>query len=209
MAFQKGGAHAFEEFVIARYFMFIQVYFHKTRRYLDKLLVQCIKEILDKECYPKNVEEYLKWNDDLVIDKILQRINSSENAKHFIKREVMSCVYETHTHANTNKNSSDFQVFNMLKTQLHTQLPDAIIETDEASKLAHKIPIMEQYNADSGKGIPIISNYLNKPTSISDESLLLTGLVKPINIKRIYINKEYSRQAKKIVKECLDSESDE
>jgi len=39
LAFQKGGVHAFEEFVIARYFMFIQVYFHKTRRYLDKLLV--------------------------------------------------------------------------------------------------------------------------------------------------------------------------
>ena len=37
-ALQKGGVHAFEEFVIARYFMFIQVYFHKTRRYLKQSL---------------------------------------------------------------------------------------------------------------------------------------------------------------------------
>jgi len=69
--------------------------------------------------------------------------------------------------------------------------------------------MMEQYDADSGKGIPIISNYLNRPTSIADESLLLAGLVKPINIKRIYVNRECSEKAKQIVKDWLDSESDE
>ena len=38
LAINSGGIQAFEEFVLARYFMFIQVYFHKTRRYLDHLL---------------------------------------------------------------------------------------------------------------------------------------------------------------------------
>lgn len=209
LALQKGGVHAFEEFVIARYFMFIQVYFHKTRRYLDKLLVQCIGEILEEQRYPAPVEEYLKWNDDLVIGKISQNTATSENARKFMKREVMSCVYETRTHANGNTNSSDFQIYRLLLRRLKEALPDAIIEVDEASKLAHKIPVMEQYDADSGKGIPIISNYLNKPTSITDESLLLSGLTQPINIKRIYVNKECSKQAKRIVKEYLDSEDDE
>lgn len=203
LAIQKGGVHAFEEFVIARYFMFIQVYFHKTRRYLDKLLVRCIGEILENRRYPASVEDYLKWNDDAVIEKIYQNAAASSNAESFVKREVMSCVYETHTHTNTNTNSSDLQVYRLLLKKLKESLPDAIIEEDEANKLAHKIPIMERYDADSGKGIPIISNYLNKPTSIVDESLLLIGLDKPINIKRIYVDKAHSKQAKQIVKEYL------
>lgn len=204
LALQKGGVHAFEEFVIARYFMFIQVYFHKTRRYLDKLLVRCIGEILDNQRYPSEVEEYLKWNDDLVIGKISQKAADSENARRFVMREVMSCVYETHTHTNMNENSSDLQLFDILMGELEQELPDAVFEVDEASKLAHKIPVMEQYDADSGKGIPIISNYLNRPTSIADESLLLAGLTKPINIKRIYVDKQHSKQAKQIVKKILN-----
>lgn len=209
LAIQKGGVHAFEEFVIARYFMFIQVYFHKTRRYLDKLLVRCIGEVLEDQRYPASVEEYLKWNDDLVIEKISQNAANSENAKCFVCREVMSCVYETRTHANSNTNSSDLQVYRLLLKKLRETFPDATIDTDEASKLAHKIPIMERYDADSGKGIPIVSNYLNKPTSISDESLLLRGLVQPINIKRIYVDKAHSKEAKQLVREYLDAEDDE
>nr|WP_290463029.1 hypothetical protein [Acutalibacter muris] len=69
--------------------------------------------------------------------------------------------------------------------------------------MAHKIPILEPYDADSGKGIPIISRYLNRPTSIVDESLLLSGLGKPINIKRIYVDKQHSQKAEEIVKELL------
>ncbi len=203
LAIEKGGVHAFEEFVIARYFMFIQVYFHKTRRYLDKLLVYCIGEILDQARYPAPVEEYLNWNDDLVIEKIHQKVSSSENAARFVAREVMSCVYETHTHANSNTNSSDLQVYRMILKKLKTDMPDAVVEEDEANKLAHKIPILEPYDADSGKGIPIISRYLNRPTSIVDESLLLSGLGKPINIKRIYVDKQHSQKAEEIVKELL------
>jgi len=208
LAIQKGGIHAFEEFVIARYYMFIQVYFHKTRRYLDKLLVRCIGEILPGQRYPSSVTEYLKWNDDLVMGKIYQNATTSENARYFLKRKVMSCVYETRTHANGNTNSSDLQVYRMLLKRLKETFPGVAIEEDEASKLAHKIPVMERYDADSGKGIPIISHYLNKPTSIADESLLLSGLTQPINIKRIYVDKEYSKRAKQLVRETLDAEED-
>lgn len=209
LAIQKGGVHAFEEFVIARYFMFIQVYFHKTRRYLDKLLVMCIREILEDGRYPSDVNEYLKWNDDLVIGKILQNSSASENARRFISREIMSCVYETHTHANFNTNSNDQQVYRLLRRELKEKLPDCIIDEDEASKLAHKIPILERYDADSGKGIPIISSYLDKPTSIADESILLKGLTSPINIKRIYVDRKHSKEAKQLVKEYLAVEDAE
>lgn len=209
LALQKDGVHAFEEFVIARYFMFIQVYFHKTRRYLDKLLVKCIKEVLVENKYPVNLVDYLKWNDDLVIDKISERKHVSENARHFLNREVMSCVYETHTHANSNTGSNDQLIYNVVKNTLKEKLSEGyVIEEDEAIKLAHKIPFMEKYDADSGKGIPIISTYLTKPTSITDESVLLSSLISPINIRRIYVDKKHAKEAKDIVKSFLAEEGD-
>ena len=52
LAIRKGGVQAFEEFVLARYFMFVQVYFHKTRRYFDKMFVEALKNILPSGVYP-------------------------------------------------------------------------------------------------------------------------------------------------------------
>ena len=202
LAVQKGGIHAFEEFIIARYFMFIQVYFHKTRRYLDKLLVKCLAEIIENKKYPSDVSEYLKWNDDLVIEKIAETAAKSKNSSAFTKRQVMSCVYESGAHSKAG-NSSDNREYGHVLRELQEKLPDCAIEEDAASKLAHKLPILEPYDAESGKGIPIISKHLKKPTSIIDESLLLKSLVEPINIRRIYVDKEHSKEAKRIVREYL------
>lgn len=208
LALQKDGVHAFEEFVIARYFMFIQVYFHKTRRYLDKLLIDCIKEILDDDKYPMQLKDYLCWDDDLIIEKLSERKAVSENARRFLNREVMSCVYQTPTHANLNTNSETQKLFNAIRRELKRKLPDCVLYEDEATKLAHKFPVLERFNADSGKGIPIISPFLDKPTSIIDESFLLSKLIEPIKIKRIYVDKTHAKIAKDIVKSYLSEEGD-
>jgi len=63
LAIEKGGINVFEEFVLARYFMFVQVYFHKTRRFLDKMLVEYLRTSLPNGRYPNNVDDYLEWND--------------------------------------------------------------------------------------------------------------------------------------------------
>ncbi len=43
---EEGGKHALEQFLLARYFMFTEVYFHKTRRSLDYHLGKLIKSFL-------------------------------------------------------------------------------------------------------------------------------------------------------------------
>jgi HD superfamily phosphohydrolase len=205
LAIERGGIHAFEEFVIARYFMFIQVYFHKTRRYLDMLLVRNIVQILPEGKYPNDAAGYLKWDDQLVIDKIKEKREEVEIAKLFLERRVMTCVYETGAHGDSR---NDYQLYGMIHRELKEKLKCDII-TDTASKLAHKIPILAPYNASSGKGIPILVPYLNKPSSISEESVLLQSLIRPINIKRIYVEKQYSNEANSIVSERLKVEDDE
>ena len=51
-------------------------------------------------------------------------------------------------------------------------------------------------------------DYLDKPTSIADESILLSSLIEPISVKRIYVDKEHAVAAKKIIKTLLAEETE-
>jgi len=202
IAIERNGIHAFEEFVIARYFMFTQVYFHKTRRILDKLLVDSIQDVLVEKKYPSTVSEYLDWDDQSVFAKIKENQNESLSAQQFIKRQVMTCVYESGTHSNL---SNDAKVFSLVKRELESKLQSCKVVEDTSHKLAHKIPLMELFDAESGKGIPLLIKHSAKPASISTESTILQNLInKPINIKRLYVEKSYLEEAKKIVQNFLD-----
>ena len=97
LAINSGGVQAFEEFVLARYFMFIQVYFHRTRRHLDRLLVMAMKDILAKGELPTHVDCYLQWDDVRSIQAMKSR--GTENTNNFISRKIMHCIYETPAHA--------------------------------------------------------------------------------------------------------------
>ena len=198
LAVERGGLHAFEEFVIARYFMFIQVYFHKTRRYFDKLLVDSIKEVLPEQKYPSEVKEYLNYDDTVIIDKIKEMGKNNENSKskEFLNRKVMSCIYETKIH---DKGSSDHKLYDKIKKEIIKN--NIEIYEDEAEKSPHKIPLINLYNDDSGKGIPILIDNIDEPDNILELSLLLRSLnpINPINIKRIYVSRTDAINAREII----------
>lgn len=205
LAIESGGIHVFEEFVIARYFMFIQVYFHKTRRFLDRLLVKSISNTLPKGIYPDDVVEYLKLDDQTIMGQIKERQDKCAAAELFVKRKVMTCVYQTNVHGNLD---TDNQMFDKINKGLQKALGCDTV-TDTAIKLAHKMPIMEQYDFSSGKGIPVLLPHTGKPTNIMARSILLQSLRESINIKRIYVDKLQSAQAKQIVAGLLQEEEDD
>jgi HD superfamily phosphohydrolase len=61
----EGGWHAAEGLIVARYFMFTQVYFHKTRVIYDHHLHRALAAMLPGRLFPgpKALERYLKWDD--------------------------------------------------------------------------------------------------------------------------------------------------
>ncbi|TEB04305.1 hypothetical protein Psch_04031 [Pelotomaculum schinkii] len=90
LGIESDGVHAVEEFVFARYWMFLQVYFHKTRRIYDYYLVNFLKLALDRErrqSYPIDLKEYLSWNDQKVLQLIEKySINGSNIWAHNLNR---------------------------------------------------------------------------------------------------------------------------
>lgn len=94
----NGGLHAAESLIIARYSMFKQVYFHKTRMAYDIHLRHVMSEILPNGCFPtpdaEGLEEYLKWDDWRVLG-LLANGQGGPHAQRMLNREHYRQVYRS------------------------------------------------------------------------------------------------------------------
>ena len=179
--------------------MFIQVYFHKTRRYLDRLLVQSISEILPGGKYPLDLNAYLKLDDVEVLHLIKK--SDTTYCKQYCKRELMTCVRETSAHAN----KSERQLFKVICHAVQNNIPSDLAFVDEVDKAAHKLqPLLLAHEDDSGKEIKIIDKHSGVARNIMEDSLILEGIVKPISICRLYVNKSELDRAREIIKNTCD-----
>ena len=195
LAIERGGVQSLEEFVLARYFMFIQVYFHKTRRYLDKLLVHCLKKILPNGKYPDNITDYLSWNDN----KVLALLDSSNDdvVLNFRNRKIMSCVYESKPHSN----KTDVRITKLILNSLKIDFENKVID-DKVDKDAHKLtPALLVHGDDSGREIMIFDPKTGNVNNIMEESIVLNSIVSPISITRIYAEKSISAEVINKIKE--------
>jgi len=179
LAIEKDGLHAFEEFVLARYFMFIQVYFHKTRRILDRMLVEYLKEKLPEGKYPEDVNDYLKWDDGRVWEMLRRDVDENEAANRLVNRRVLKKVYESSTHCGYD----ELKTLKLLKIELQEKYGEEYFIYDTAEKLTHKIPL--KYEIDNEKSIPIILDHAEDPSTINQESGIIKKITEPINIFRI------------------------
>jgi HD superfamily phosphohydrolase len=101
---EEGGWHVAESLVIARYQMFAQVYFHKTRRAYDHHIENALKEILSKHgektgFFPlpdsiDNLKKYIDY-DDWKMYGLLKEGLGGEHGEIILERTHDKCVYQT------------------------------------------------------------------------------------------------------------------
>ena len=136
LGIEHGGVHAIEGFILARYFMFTQVYFHAVRRAYDLILTDFIAELLldslGSEHYPEDLAEYIKWNDWKVMAELHQRVDESDKnlAWRVVARQHPTPVYETGDHADPIVMQS---AMTKLPERLGLEYPDLTIWTDQAT----------------------------------------------------------------------------
>lgn len=102
LALEKSALYSFESMVHSRYQMFKAVYFHKTVRAAEVMLLESIK-LADSELgfTSLDLDDYVKLTDDYVV---LQLINltgatsdlkrSKKIAQNYQNRDLFKCVYE-------------------------------------------------------------------------------------------------------------------
>ncbi len=98
LAVSEGGFHAAEALVLARYFMFTQVYFHKTRVAFDHHLLGALQKILPGGLFPrpvgKELDEFLLWHDWRVLGALAAG-EGGEHGDRLAQRNHFREVYHT------------------------------------------------------------------------------------------------------------------
>lgn len=106
LALQRDALYTFESLAVARYEMFKAVYFHKTVRAAESMILRSF-EIADDYIHisdTTDLERYLSRTDESVLHEILSlrgdnQVNKSkELVKRYLSRKLIKCVYERIIH---------------------------------------------------------------------------------------------------------------
>ncbi|MEM3390305.1 MAG: HD domain-containing protein [Thermoproteota archaeon] len=92
---REDGWHVAEALIIARYQMFCQVYFHKTRQAYDYMLHQAIKDTKIMIPKPTEIEEFLKLDDYTIWNLIINNSIKSYWCNAILRRNHLRSVYKT------------------------------------------------------------------------------------------------------------------
>lgn len=198
LGIEVGGIHAIEGFILARYFMFTQVYFHPVRRAYDLILAEFIGELLKENGrtgrYPEQLEHYLEWNDWRVLDSV-NRLKDESNrnaAWRLAARQHPKPIYETGDHADAGTVNSAMA---RLPEELNQKYPQVETWTDRASDHPERFR--------SGEDDWLIKQG-NRWVSLVSLSRALAGL-QEIDKFRVYADVRGNRQLENEIRQfCLE-----
>jgi HD superfamily phosphohydrolase len=108
LGINKSALYSYESMLISRYQMFKAVYFHKTVRAGEVMLLNAIKlqgnkENIRETVYFETLDDFFKLHDELVLEKLCNQSDppeckedplSSVLARDYRNRRLLKCVYE-------------------------------------------------------------------------------------------------------------------
>jgi uncharacterized protein len=181
----EAGRHAAEALIIARYMMFNQVYFHKTRVILDHHLALAVRDLLPGGTFPSPVgaglDEYLKWDDWRVLGAIADGAGG-EHGSRLHRRDFFREVWDSPEFPNEDDEAELAQVEGALGHLLAARC--------EAMKSWYKIGELD---------LPIAGGPGGKTKPLSLLSTLV-GNMKPTRRTRLYVKQEDRAEALERIK---------
>jgi uncharacterized protein len=201
LALNRSALYSFESMLISRYEMFKAVYFHKTVRSAEVMLLQAMR-LADEHLNLTggDIEDYLKLTDDSTLEKIdslgglndiaVQLVNDYRN------RKLLKCVYEKFIHKN-----NDFyrkigrQSLNRLALQISDDatVQDSSVFVDKSG--ASSMPLTP--TKDEIRTIMLIDKAEAYETPVSEIPLIdsITGVFDVLRVYTTSKNRENVRQS--------------
>lgn len=189
LGISEGGVHAAEGLVLARYFMFTQVYFHKTRVAYDVHLRAAMKQFLPGGHFPRPVgtelDEFLRWEDWKVLG-LLNAGGGGEDGDRIRSRNHFRQVFHTPESPAT----EDVEQLQEMKLKLGA----LVVAEEPAEKSWYKTGPLD---------IPVLGDIgTNIVSPLSKHSSVVANM-KPNNQVFLYVKPEDVQRAKQIVDEVL------
>jgi hypothetical protein len=211
LGIDSDGIQAVEELIFARYWMFIQVYFHKTRRIYDYYLTNFLRDFLKDQygmsCFPKtdDLDKYIVLDDNTVLEGIKHLKNSNEWARRIYERDHLSEAFVTLPH---HTGLESYMIIKELTDKYKEKFSAKceIYVDDKARKLPTN-PMFglrkEEERDDNSELTRNIASILvqDKHVPYRKNSIFVMSLPlkllseKTINIVRFYVNREYKDEA--------------
>ncbi len=182
----EGGLHAVESLVLARYLMFTQVYFHKTRVAYDHHLQYALAEMLSNKQFPKpdgtDLDEFVKWDDWRVLGNLANG-GGGEHGQRLCERNHFREIY----HTPETPDSKALTHFEKICEKL-------------GEKVKAIVPAEKSWYKVDETDIPIRSdNAARQIVPLSKLSSVITGL-KPIRKRMVYCSPDDKDEALELVR---------
>lgn len=190
LGLHEGGWHAAEALVLARYFMFTQVYFHKTRVAYDVHVREAMKALLPGGHFPRPIgselDEFLRWDDWRVLG-LLSEGKGGEHGHRLAAREHFRMIYHTPEVCSAK---------DLIRVEnIKHKLGDLLAADEPASKSWYKKGIAD---------IPILSEIRqNQVLPLSQYSKAIERM-QANNQTLVYVRPEQREEAKKRIERLLN-----
>ncbi|MDP3985739.1 MAG: HD domain-containing protein [bacterium] len=95
LTIHESGLRAFEDFLLARYHMFLQVYFHRTTSIFEYYIEQAIREKEISWTVPVSAKMYAELRDSTIFEAMFEAAKNPKNrwSNLLTRREPMTMVY--------------------------------------------------------------------------------------------------------------------
>jgi len=188
LGIEEGGVYTAEALMLARYYMFLQVYFHPVRRAYDLHIRDFVKEELDR--WPDEVSEFLKWDDVNLFELIRSRTGSPTRKGGIAKRIVLRTHYEKVWETRPNIEEKYIRLFQKYLGKLTAEFELGIGDDyliDEARDAPNKfLKQVFYFEVRSPR-----SRYLKeKYKDVSVRSQIIESMPEKLNITRLYMPPE-------------------
>jgi len=157
LAIEAGGMFALEAFLLARYYMYIQVYLHDVRRFYDTALTRFLKNILPGGVYPapESLSSYLEYDDLKVMQDARKSASGGDMWGNVLwNRGHWRTVAETEPHPG----STRVRAWSQAQAELESQFHDEVIFDDARAQAYHPYPVLkrEQEEDEQEDRFPIL-----------------------------------------------------
>lgn len=186
----EGGLHSAEALLLARYYMFTQLYFHDTRRIYDIHLQDFLSEWLEGGTFNTSVDEHLDYSDISILYEISKAAEDDsapghDAAKRIIERRHFKRIYKRN--------------------------PDDIAITEDAAQAvcdalserfgAEYVRFDSEFGKDISIDFPILSKEGRVESALAQSETLEN--IPPVAVEYVYVSPEMREDAQDWLDENL------
>ena len=185
---ERGGVQSAEALLLARYFMYSQVYFHPVRRIYDRHLIDFLREWLPNGTFPTLVEQMMGYTDIEVLAAIFRAAKDAADKGHDAARRILERNHFKNVYS---RNPADAEIYtepgNAIYEGLSADLgPSAVVHDRYIDKGGvFDFPVLEK----DGRIVPASDTLVNIPH---------------VSVDNVFVDPEYVDRANALLESKRD-----